>query len=229
MLAASGVEFADAPIDNASAIGVFGELLNANVTGNHPIPASDAGNSSATWIEQMLSPLRTQSPRPRLPLSSAAARIRLERVLITSTAAGTHVMRDATTDSTTSASSYVLRDRNNIVVSSNSTVDCISEVPENGNDAAWNVRPASDGGIYLESSAQSVSESISGGANAVLAPSSDDAHLEWVVLPMGDGYFRIVNRVTGDALTSGGSGSCVSLGVPDGSATQEWSITPARH
>ena len=230
MLAASGVEFADAPIDNATAIGAFGELLNVNVTGNHPVPANDAGNSSAAWIEQMLSPVRTQSPRPRLPISSTAARIRIERVLITSTAAGIHVMPDATSDSITSASSYVLKDRNNIVVSSNSTLDCISEVPENGNDAGWTVSSASDGGIYLESSAQSLSVPNSGGvSNAALAPSSNDAHLEWIVLPVGDGYFRIVNRATGDALTSGGSGSCASLSVPDGSDTQEWSITPASH
>lgn len=229
MLAASEI-----PIPNSSdssvvlssgPIGAIGQVLNDRVFDNKPFPVGDDGNSSALWIEQMLSHLRTEAPHPRLPLSGNSSRIRLDRIAIGSTRIGIHIEPNQISVGTMPM--YLLTNRNGMTLDNKSSSSCISEVPSTGNmaDIAWTVKPGMDGGVYLQSAAESLAASIAENqSNVVLANSSADAHQEWVVLPVGDGYFNLFNRATGQVLTGRGSGACATLSTLNGSSEQEWSI-----
>jgi hypothetical protein len=226
MLAGSQLTFTDSPVQTAGPVGTLGEVLNANNTGNGPAPTNDIGNPSDSWIEQMLNPVRANSPRPRLPLSGGNSRIRIERVLITSTSVGIHVMPNSSSSSSAAGVSYVLRDQNGIALDGTSSRGCVAE--STASSPAWTIQGTADGGIYLESAVGFASTPIGkSGTGVVLADSATDAHQEWNVLPVGDGNFQVVNRATGQALTSNGSGACVGLATSSNNAAEEWSMIAA--
>lgn len=228
MLAASEVEFTNSPVDSTGTVGVLGELLNANVIGNQPYPVGDNGDASANWIERMLGPIRTQAPRPRLPISDGTARIRIERVMLGSTSAGIHIMPDQRPVGSDSQGFYVLRDRNGAAIDSGSGPNCVYEDEGSDSNMAWTIQGAPDGGIFIHSPVGYVSAPFtSSNAVSISTTSHTGAYEEWVVLPVGDGYFQFVNRATGQALISNGSGACLGLAPQSGNVAEEWKIAAA--
>jgi len=228
MLAASLIDFTDSPLPNATALGKWGAMLNVNVAGNRPIPADDTAESSPDWVEKMLGPLRMEHPRPRLTILGEAARIRLERVSVMWLASGIHIVPGSVKEPSKEVH-YSIKSRDGGFLGSDSSSRCISEWQEEGTDTGWSIRSANDGGIYLEKSGMSISLPSSGGdTNAQMVNSSNSAQEEWLVRPVGDGYFRFVSRVTGDVLTSSGAGYCAIVSASDGSTTQEWSISAVK-
>lgn len=228
MLAASEVQFARSPVNSEGKVDTLGELLNANTTGNRPTPVDDSGNVSANWIEQMLGPLRTQAPRPRWSLSDGDARIRVERVMLGSLNVGIHIMPDQQPINDGSQGMYILRDRNGVALDSGSEGDCVSEAGGSDLNTAWTIQAAPDGGIFIQSPAGLISAPIAtSGTGPILAALHMGAYQEWVVLPVGDGYFQLANRATDQAIVSNGSGGCLGLAPPNGDADEEWEITAA--
>ncbi len=225
LLAGSQIQFTDFPVETAGPVGTLGEVINANNSGNTPIATSDVGNPPDSWIRQMLNPVRTNSPQTRLPLSNGSSRIRIERVLITSTSVGIHVMPDSSSTNSPQGASYVLRDQNGMALDGTATRGCISSSIRSKLDPVWTMRGTADGGTYLEAAGGSASAPIgSSGTDAAMVASPTDAHQRWIVHPIGDGNFRVINRATGQAIVSNGPGACVGFAPSSDNAAEEWSI-----
>lgn len=226
LLAASAIQFTESPVLATRAAGKIAGILNANVTGNHPVSTNDFGETSPQWIEHMLGPVRTQHPRPRLPLENTAARIRIRRVYLASTATGIHILPKYSSGSV-GPIGYSVTSRNGDALSSTAAPDCVSQFP-GSTGTEWIFASSFDGGVNIQQSGKSISIANSTtDQNVRMSDTSlGDARQEWIVLAAGDGFFRILNRVTGGALTSTSPGSCAVVSPSNGGEAQEWSISP---
>jgi len=209
-------------VDSQGDAAVITQLSNYGVVNNGtPTPFTDEP-SSPSWVEHMFAQARTEYVVPRLALSTTSTNITLHRMLVIGANVGIrlHPKQVAQTVYSYAISSPTGGGQN---------LDIANPACSNGNislSGKWSLQGNQDGsyGLNRNSSFLSNSTTAFGGAKAIgLSQTMSDAGQRWIVKPIGNGFFEIVNRASGDALTREPDG-CAKLYPESGANTQEWAV-----
>jgi hypothetical protein len=90
----------------------------------------------------------------------------------------------------------------------------------------WSLQGEQDGFYGLKNGNSFLSDRgamSTGGIGIGLSQAMTDAGQRWIIRPTGDGFFNIINRASGEALTSDLDG-CAALSPENGANTQEWVV-----
>jgi len=202
---------------------IVGEISNyALLSNGAPVLRPDVA-SSPSWIEHMFAQARTEYPIPNLPLAAPRTQIEMDRLTIDHVEIGIEVLP---TQKSPSAGIYTISaplDASQSIGEACST----DEVSMNGE---WSMQGDMDGfyGLKRQSSFLSSLMTTSVGSQAVGASDRiSDARQRWIIWPIGNGLFEIVNRATGYLLTRTQDG-CADLSPRSGSSGQEWVVNALR-
>jgi len=158
-----------------------------------------------------------------LPLAAPRTQIEMDRLTIDHVEIGIEVLP---TQKSPSAGIYTISaplDASQSIGEACST----DEVSMNGE---WSMQGDMDGfyGLKRQSSFLSSLMTTSVGSQAVGASDRiSDARQRWIIWPIGNGLFEIVNRATGYLLTRTQDG-CADLSPRSGSSGQEWVVNALR-
>jgi hypothetical protein len=223
VMTAGTVQVSNTPIVvSDSSTAQIGQLANFSVLNNGtPTPFADELSSPA-WTEHMFSQARTDYVVPRIPLATVATSITLHRVLV---GAGNAGLLIAPTRSVAISGAYSITSTAANGAGGQRVSSCSSgSIPMSG---AWTLQGNGDGFYGLQSDGNlflSNRANISGPINGIgLSTIMSDAGQRWIVRPTGDGFFNIINRASGEVLTSDPAG-CASLSPANGETTQEWAV-----
>jgi hypothetical protein len=195
------------------------ELSNFSVVNNDtPTPFANI-TSSPSWAEHMFALARTEYVVPRAPLSTVATDITLHRVLVGGGNVGILL----------SPKQVVSTSGNYSIASSVGNGQNANNTCPNGGvsmTGKWSLQGGQDGFYGLKNVDSFLSDrtATSADINGIgFSQLMTDAGQRWIIRPAGDGFFDIVNRASGEALTRDLDG-CANLSPATGASTQEWAV-----
>lgn len=220
ILMAGAVQFSAAPLLEGLAQDQSASLSNNwSAPSNISPVALPSSVSSPVELEQHFGTTRSQSLVPAAPPLSGTTAITLTRIL--TTGYGLHVTRSTFVTATHLAISPAANPATTAAYGST----CVTA--DTGLTGIWQLQDGLDGSFTFASGSQVLSEdtiTAAGGLGISLHASAVSARDRWIVVPQGDGSFKLVNRATGDAVTRLASG-CVYAAANNDSAAQHWMLT----
>lgn len=193
-------------------------LNNWSASSNSSPTALESSLLDAGELEKHLAVARSQSLPPRTSAKSGNTEIHLSRLI--TAGYGVHV-----TGAPAQTVGEALLITPSLSAAPSDSSGCASN--EASIVGAWQLRDGLDGSVILNYNTQTLGESVSehsNGTGASLDAGAFSARDRWIVTPAGDGTFELINRATGDALTSA-RGSCAYTASNTHSASQHWAIT----
>jgi Pectate lyase superfamily protein/Ricin-type beta-trefoil lectin domain-like/Bacterial Ig-like domain (group 2) len=192
---------------------------------NTQIP--DQAEPPVQWMRTMLAQTRTEYPAQRLPLASDAHRIRLGRLWAVGVG-GTAIHVKPVTPIT--GLYYSFENATEVLARTGATSACVSMGPSSSTNATsgWLLLAAGDGDYNIVgvggTQVLGITTDSSGNATAAMQDNNGQFDQRWLIRPIGDGRFSVVNRFNGTILTNASSG-CAQMGNDATAESAKWSMT----
>jgi hypothetical protein len=170
----------------------------------------------------MFSLARTEYVVPRVTFATTATNISLHRVLVGVANVGVLLNPKQTVQASATYSifSSIANGQNTNSASSGCLKGGVSMFGK------WNLQGEQDGFYGLQNGNSFLSNRAALSTREIgigLSQALTDAGQRWIIRSAGDGFFNIINRASGEALTSDLDG-CATLCPPNGASTQEWVV-----
>ena len=200
-------------LPSSSANITVGNVLNS-YNGGHIAEGIDP---DATWMRGMLAQSRTEYPIARPALGTGARRVRINRVMVSSTSSAVHMVPDS---AKTGLYYGIASGLSNL---SNTSGSCVSTTASSANNQ-WLIMAAGDGDFEIVSKKTGAALGFAASADQALTlePITGLYDQRWMINKLGDGNVSFMNRQTGTLLSLLAQGGCA--GIATGGSTS-WTMT----